>query len=138
MRPRRGNALRTKCGTCSEDVAYPLKPPLFSNNKVTSRKSKKLWTKGPEWNNAAYVYYNMWSYYLTLFTLLLLFNFFIKFKKKCQDIMQDLRVLLLSTFFLNQEIIKLFFIPLDNFLRTLIMKVLKLLENAYLTNYKNL
>ena len=26
----------------AEDVAYPLKPPLFSSNKVTSRKSKKL------------------------------------------------------------------------------------------------
>ena len=38
----------------TEDVAYPLKPPLFSSNKVTSRKSKKLWTKGFEWNNAAY------------------------------------------------------------------------------------
>ena len=39
-----------------EDVKYPLKPPLFSRNKVTSRKSKNLWTKGPEWNNAAYEY----------------------------------------------------------------------------------
>ena len=28
--------------------------PLFSSKVVTSRKSKKLWTKGPEWNNAAY------------------------------------------------------------------------------------
>ena len=32
----------------------PTKTPLFSSNKVTSRKSKELWTKGPEWNNAAY------------------------------------------------------------------------------------
>ena len=38
----------------AEVVAYLLKPPLFSRNKVTSRKSKKLWTKGPEWNKAAY------------------------------------------------------------------------------------
>ena len=38
----------------AKNVAYPLKPPFFSSNKVTSRKSKKLWTKGPEWNNAAY------------------------------------------------------------------------------------
>ena len=32
----------------------PTKTPLFSSNKVTSRKSKELWTKGPEWDNAAY------------------------------------------------------------------------------------
>ena len=38
----------------AEVVAYSLKPPLSSSNKVTSKKSKKLWTKGPEWNNAAY------------------------------------------------------------------------------------
>ena len=38
----------------TKDTAYPLTPSLFSSNKVTSRKSKKLWTKGPEWNNAAY------------------------------------------------------------------------------------
>ena len=44
----------TQCVGLAEDLAYPLKPLLFSSNKVTSRKSKKLWTKGPEWNNAAY------------------------------------------------------------------------------------
>ena len=32
----------------------PTKPSLFSSNKVTSRKSKELWTKGPKWDNAAY------------------------------------------------------------------------------------
>ena len=41
----------------AEDVAYPLNPPLFSSNKVTSRKSKKLWIKGPEWNNTSYEKY---------------------------------------------------------------------------------
>ena len=40
------------CVGLAKDVAYPLKSLLFSSNKVTSRKSKKLWTKGPEWNNA--------------------------------------------------------------------------------------
>ena len=36
-------------------VVWDLHPPKsFSSNKVTSRKSKELWTKGPEWNNAAY------------------------------------------------------------------------------------
>ena len=35
-----------------ENIAYPLKSP--KRNKVTSRKSKKLWTKGPEWNNATH------------------------------------------------------------------------------------
>ena len=44
--------LCTEFGT-REDIAYPLKPTSLSN-KVTSRKSKKLWTKGPEWNNVAY------------------------------------------------------------------------------------
>ena len=44
----------TWCVGLAEDVAYPLTPPLFSSNKVTSRKIKELWTKGPEWNNAAY------------------------------------------------------------------------------------
>ena len=27
------------------------KPPLFSSNKVKSKKSKELWTKGLKWNN---------------------------------------------------------------------------------------
>ena len=35
----------------AEDVAYLLES---SSNKVTSRKIKELWTKVPEWNNAAY------------------------------------------------------------------------------------
>ena len=34
--------------------SLPTKTPFFSSNKVTSRKSKKLWTKGPEWNNSAH------------------------------------------------------------------------------------
>ena len=38
----------------AKDVAYPLKPPLFSSKKVTSKKSKELWNIGLEWNNAAY------------------------------------------------------------------------------------
>ena len=38
----------------AKNVAYALKPPLFPNKKVTSWTSKKLWTKGSEWNNAAY------------------------------------------------------------------------------------
>ena len=46
--------LYAQCVGLAEDIAYPLKPPFFSSNKVKSRKSKKLWTKGPEWNNAAY------------------------------------------------------------------------------------
>ena len=37
----------------AKNVVYPLNP-FFSSNKVTSRKSKKLWTKDPKWNNAAY------------------------------------------------------------------------------------
>ena len=44
--------LYARCVGFAEDVAYPLKTPLFSSDKVTSRKSKKLWTKGPEWINA--------------------------------------------------------------------------------------
>ena len=38
----------------AKNVAYPLKIHNFLSNKVTSRKSKELWTKDPEWNNAAY------------------------------------------------------------------------------------
>ena len=38
----------------AKKVVHPLKSPLFSCKKVTSRKIKKLWTKGPEWSNAAY------------------------------------------------------------------------------------
>ena len=37
----------------AKNVAYPLTIPLLKE-KVTPRKSKKVWTKGPEWNNAAY------------------------------------------------------------------------------------
>ena len=37
----------------SKNVVYPL-TPLFSSKKVTFRKSKKLWTKGSERNNAVY------------------------------------------------------------------------------------
>ena len=47
--PRRGNAL------CIVYELHPLKSSYFSSKKVTSRKSRKLWTKGPEWNNAVYV-----------------------------------------------------------------------------------
>ena len=54
--------LETKEGKCfTHDVwdllwgrSVPTKPNLFSSNKVTSRKSKELWTKGSEWDNAAY------------------------------------------------------------------------------------
>ena len=42
-----------ECGT-RKWRGIPTKTPLFSSNKVTFRKSKKLWTKGPEWNNPAY------------------------------------------------------------------------------------
>ena len=38
----------------AKNVAYPLKIRNFLSNKVTSRKSKELWTKDPEWNYAAY------------------------------------------------------------------------------------
>ena len=30
------------------------KTPLFSSNKITSKKSKEQWTKRPDWNNAVY------------------------------------------------------------------------------------
>ena len=35
-------------------MPYARRVRLLSSNKVTSRKSKNLWTKGPEWNNAAH------------------------------------------------------------------------------------
>ena len=41
-------------GGTSKGCSVPTKIPLFSSNKVTSKKSKELWTKSPEWNNAAY------------------------------------------------------------------------------------
>ena len=37
-----------------EKRSIPTKTPFFSSKKVTSRKSKKLWSKGHEWNNAAF------------------------------------------------------------------------------------
>ena len=46
-----------KEGKCLMHVvrdSHPLKPPLFSSNRVTSRKSKELWTKSPECNNIVY------------------------------------------------------------------------------------
>ena len=44
--------------------SVPTKTPLFSSNKVTSRKSKKLWTKGPEWNNAAHEEKEKYPYFI--------------------------------------------------------------------------
>ena len=44
--------LYVRCEGLAKDVAYPLKPPFL---KVTSRKSKEMWIKGPEWNNADYL-----------------------------------------------------------------------------------
>ena len=38
FKPRRGNVLRTMCRTCSEDVAYPLKPP--SSQEIRSHPGK--------------------------------------------------------------------------------------------------
>ena len=39
----------------AKDIPYPFNLlPFFSSSKVTPRKSKGLWTKGPEWNNAVY------------------------------------------------------------------------------------
>ena len=46
--------LYARCVGLVKEVAYPLNPPFFWSNKVRSRKSKELSTKGPEWNNAAY------------------------------------------------------------------------------------
>ena len=43
-KPSRGNAWCTEWRTCKER-SVPTKTPLFSRNMVTSRKSKKLWTK---------------------------------------------------------------------------------------------
>ena len=37
----------------SVGLAKDLQYPLYPNNKVTHRKSKKLQTRGSEWNNAA-------------------------------------------------------------------------------------
>ena len=42
FRNQGGEMLYARCVGLTEDVAYPLKHPLFSSNKVTSRKSKKL------------------------------------------------------------------------------------------------
>ena len=40
LKPKRGNALCIDCGTCVKH-SVPTKTPLFSSNKVASRKSKK-------------------------------------------------------------------------------------------------
>ena len=40
FKPRRGNALRTMCGTCSEDVAYPLNPPSSQATRSHPGKAK--------------------------------------------------------------------------------------------------
>ena len=54
--------LDARCVWLVKDVAYRLTPP-FSSNKVTSRKSKELWTKWPEWNNAAYEEKERYNYF---------------------------------------------------------------------------
>ena len=46
--------LCTQCVRLANSVGYILKLPSSQSNKVTSRKSKELWTKSSEWNNAAY------------------------------------------------------------------------------------
>ena len=43
--------LYAQCVELAKEVAYPPNRPLFSSNKVTPRKSKKLC---PEWNNDVY------------------------------------------------------------------------------------
>ena len=58
--------LYARCVGLAEDVAYPLKSPLFSSNKVTSKKSKELWTKGPKWNNATYEEKENYHYFIHL------------------------------------------------------------------------
>ena len=52
-KPRKGNALYTRWET-SEDVAYPINNPPLLKHQDHIQKSKKLWTKGIEWNNTAY------------------------------------------------------------------------------------
>ena len=49
-----------------KNVAYPLKSLLFSSNKVPSWKSKKLWAKGHEWNNAVYEEKEKYRYFTHL------------------------------------------------------------------------
>ena len=45
--------VHAQCVGLAEDVVYPLKPPLLKQQGHIQEK-KNLWTKGPEWNNAAY------------------------------------------------------------------------------------
>ena len=47
---KRKEKFYARCVGLAKDRPYRLKPPLFSSKKVTSRKGKELWTKGPEWN----------------------------------------------------------------------------------------